>query len=150
MTAKPAMVPGWVWPHLEIWVPQWKNIVDVLERDQQRATRIMKGWEHLTQVEGELGLFSLKNRRLMGVNYWHKQILEERAHRAWAWPLSSHPQWLDQLWQAQHETVVPSEDQKTLFAPHGGPSCPGKLQFPPLEKFRNHLDTVLGDLGDWL
>ena len=53
---------------IQVWGPQHKKDVDLLEQVQRRATEMISGLEHLSYEERlrEMRMFSLKKRRLWG------------------------------------------------------------------------------------
>ncbi|KAK4806805.1 LOW QUALITY PROTEIN: hypothetical protein QYF61_005601, partial [Mycteria americana] len=118
--------------HLEYCVqfqaPQYKRDMDILKRVQQRATKMIKGLEHLSYEERlrELGLFSLEKRRLGGVVPSDRTRGNEhkRKHRRFRLRIRKH---FFTVRVTEHWNRLPS----------------GVARSPSLEIFKSRLDMIL-------
>ena len=69
-------------PHLQyciqLWGPQYRKDMDLLERVQRRATKMIRGLEHLSYEDRlrQLGWFGLEKRRLWGEPYCSLPVLK--------------------------------------------------------------------------
>ena len=114
----PPLYSALVTQHLECWVqlwaPQYNRDMDILERTQWRATKMIKGLEHPSNIERLRAEFSLDEAQ--GVSRQCLQIPEGRVERGLSQALLNTDQGQDQRWWAQTETQeVPSEHEETLF-----------------------------------
>ncbi|KFQ03656.1 hypothetical protein N329_00793, partial [Haliaeetus albicilla] len=144
-------------PHLQycvqLWGPQHKKDMDLLERVHRRAMKMIRGLEHLSYEDRlrELVLFSLENRRLWGDLTATFQYLKESYKKHGAKPFSRACCYRTRgngfkLKEGRFRLDIRKKFVRMRVVKHWSRLPREVVDAPSLETFKVRLDGVLSNL----